>query len=320
MSTNDDTQNTDTMNTEKVPLMRRSTIGGGDVDLPAPTSPLVRQGAPPTETVSDSELDICGGGVGLRALLSARISTWPGALADASGGVHPFIRPSPLRRFHGLTERDGFADFVERAYQAAKAADVMLELAMVPLLEGKSEAMIDCLVGDIAGRIRERMAMFNPVAVGSRLYYGGLVQLVAAAKEDARAMPLPEGGDDDSDVNSDVDDADHEVTGVADDDGDGEGDGEGDGGGEDEEDAGAEADTEDENGDDGAEADTEGGPATEDRIQHVEQPTDILHNEVSIGLPLWLWLAGLVAFAAWAAFVNGVLSRELGCRPFGSGR
>ncbi len=313
MSTNDETQNTDTMNTETVPLMRRSTIGyGGDVDLPAlPTSPLVRHGAPPPpETVSDSELDICGG-IGLRALLSERITTWPAALADASGGVHPFIRPSPPRRFRGLTERDGFADFVERAYQAAKAADVMLELAMVPLLAGKSEATIDCLVGDIAGRIRERMAMFNPVAVGPRLYYGGLVQLVAAAKEDARTMPLPDGDDGDSDVNSDVDDADHEVTGVADGDGDGD-------------EEGAEADTEDggddEDGDDGAEADTEGGPATEDRIQHVEQPTDILHNEVSIGLPLWLWLAGLVAFAAWAAFVNGVLSRELGCRPFGSGR
>ena len=316
MSTNDETQNTmtETMNTETVPLIRRSTMGGGgDVDLPAlPTSPLVRHGgAPPTETVSDSELDICGG-IGLRALLSARIATWA---ADASGGVHPFIRPLRLResrrRFHGLTalpvalegsdpalragEREGFADFVENAYLAAKEADVMLELAMVPLLEGKSEAMIDCAIGDIAGRIRERMAMFNPVAVGPNLYYGALVYLVAAAKEDARTMPLAQ---------SDVHDADHEVTGVAAEEENEEDE-------DDHDDAGAEADTEEENEDD--EVDENAG--AEDRIQHVEPSPTFLQNEVSISLPLWVWLAALVVFAAWAALVTGVLSRKLGYRP-----
>ena len=94
--------------------------------------------------------------------------------------------------------------------------------------------------------------------------------------------------------------------------------------GAEEEDSDEETGGEDE--DDGQEADTEGGDDTEpedeegdgEQIQHVPvaaaAPAAPLHQNIGIELPMWAWLAILVAFAAWAALVNGVLSRDLGCR------
>lgn len=301
-----------------------------------------------------------------------------------------------LRRFRGLTQREGFADYVEQAYRVAKKLGLLDELAALPSLEGKFVTDIDDLTRALGSRIREKMWAFND-GYGPNIYYGALTLMVTAAKEDtgvavaaaaaepesntfvpsplplpvlptsplirqsgaaaetvsdsevelgraavrnvltsrmASAVtgwtdlsghpfvalprsekarpgvtgagafirtvsgvedyveeepPLPLDGERDSDEDSaSVEDDDgHEVTDSVDDDGD-------------------------------EEADNEEGDHEDVQIQHIPAAAPVvLRQNIGVELPLWMWLAILAAFTAWAALVNGVLSRDLGCRPFG---
>lgn len=89
------------------------------------------------------------------------------------------------RRFRGLTGREGFADYVEQAYWAAKRLGLLEALAALPSLEGKTVTEIAGLTRALGARIRERMWNFND-GYGPNLYYGALTRMVVAAKEDVR--------------------------------------------------------------------------------------------------------------------------------------
>lgn len=334
--------NTPEMNT--TPMMRRQTMAGADETLPLlplPTSPLMRQRAVPTETVSDGELDLSGGALGsVRALLEERITAWA---ADISGGKHPFIRPSlpqEPRRFNGLSERDGYADYVETAYRAARRGGVIADLAAVPSLVGVPITEIDRLVGgDIVGRIRAVMSRFTP-DYGTNLYYGALVHLVNAAKEDMAAAAAA-GVEEESDVDSDNEGDGHEVSGAGGDEDEAlpavlggsdpslrEGEDADEDEDEEEDEEGTDADEEDsdedsdEDEDESAtDADDEGGdvePVPAPEPAPPRRADNILDMPVAIELPVWGWVAVLAVFVAWAAFVNMALSRDLGVRvrPF----
>lgn len=72
--------------------------------------------------------------------------------------------------------------------------------------------------------------------------------------------------------------------------------------------------------DDGKEAttDDDGDSAASDIDDSTtDVPKSLLQKEIAIDLPLWAWLTILLSFVAWVALVNGVLSRDLGCRPVG---
>ena len=293
------------------------------------------------------------------------------------------------RRFCGLTQREGFADYVEQAYWMAQRLGIVEELAALPSLSGKSITEISELTADIGARICAHMSYFNDDC-GPNIYYGALTRMVAAAKEDVGAAagdstPLPGlptsplvrqsgGGGAAAETVSDseielgraavrdvlasriasagagwTDISGHPfvgrpgvtgsgaaafirtVPGFADQtveeepplplvaDGDDRDSDEDSASIEDEE---AAVDTVEVTGvvDDGEEADTEGGDEEDGaQIQHIPAaaPPAVLHQNIGIELPLWAWLAILAAFTAWAALVNGVLSRDLGCRPFG---
>jgi hypothetical protein len=133
------------------------------------------------------------------------------------------------------------------------------------------------------------------------------IRAVSGVGDDAGAPALPaEDGDRHSDEDSaSVEGDDDEVTGSGDEEADADGDEEADA-------DGADADTEGGDGDEEADADAEG-----DGHVAPAPPPAALHQNIGIELPLWAWLAILAAFTAWAALVNGVLSRDLGCRPFG---
>ena len=105
--------------------------------------------------------------------------TW----TDVSGRGIIVTRP---RRFHGLTHREGFADYVEKAYWTAQSLGLLEELAMIP-----ETGMTDLafLTQDLAERIRERMWEFNE-GCGPNVYYGALVRMIKAAKEDV-GEPAP---------------------------------------------------------------------------------------------------------------------------------
>ena len=323
-----------------------------------------------------------------------RTMTW----MDTNGRGQIVRRP---RRFRGLTQREGYADYVEQAYRAATKLGMLEALAALPSLEDKTVTEIAGLTRTLVWRIRQRMRSFHD-GYGPNIYYGALTRMVEAAKEDVSPTaqkedvaaaaetntfvptsfpPLPtspllrqSGGAAETVSDSEVelgraavrdvltsrmasavtgwtDLSGHPFVGrpgvtgggpfirtvsgvgdaveeepplplVADEDGERDSD-EDSASVEDEEEAdtdevtGAEEEdsdeeTGDEDEDDGQEADTEDGGA---RIQHVPAaPAAPLHQNIGIELPMWAWLAILVAFAAWAALVNGVLSRDLGCR------
>lgn len=341
-----------------------------------------------------------------------RTMTW----MDTNGRGQIVRRP---RRFRGLTQREGFADYVEQAYRAATKLGMLEALAALPSLEDKTVTEIAGLTRTLVWRIRQRMRTFHD-GYGPNIYYGALTRMVEAAKEDVRPTaqkedtgaaaaaetntfvptslpPLPtsplirqSGGAVETVSDSEVelgraavrdvltsrmasavtgwtDLSGHPfvgrpgvtggggpfirtVSGVGDaveeepprlpaaredeerdsdeDSASVEGEEETDTAevtGAEEEDSDEETGGEDE--DDGQEADTEGGDDTEpedeegdgEQIQHVPAPAAPapaapLHQNIGIELPMWAWLAILVAFAAWAALVNGVLSRDLGCR------
>jgi hypothetical protein len=293
--------------------------------------PYIRYSAP-AETVSDGDMDPALRNLLserivtvhpdddmaiIRNLLSERIVTVP---ADISGSAaHPFIRPSlpqEPQRFNGLSEREGYADYVETSYHAAVRADVIADLAAVPSLVGVPITEMDRLVGpDIVSRIRAVMSRFTP-DYGTNLYYGALVHLVNAAKEDMAAAAAA-GVEEESDVDSDNEGDGHEVSGTG-----GNEDEEEEDGDEDEEEEDGDEDEEEEDGDeDGTDADDEGGdvepvPAAEPAPPR--RADNILDMPVAIELPVWGWVAVLAVFVAWAAFVNMALSRDLGVRvrPF----
>jgi hypothetical protein len=331
-----------------------------------------------------------------------RTMTW----MDTNGRGQIVRRP---RRFRGLTQREGFADYVEQAYRVAKKLGLLEELAALPSLEDKAVTEIAGLTRTLVWRIRQRMRTFHD-GYGPNIYYGALTRMVEAAKEDtggaaaaaapapapeetntfvpspvpAAAAPLPalptsplirqSGGaaagetmsdsevelgraavrdvlasriasaatgwtdlsghpfvgrpgvtgggpfirtvsgvgdaveeepprlpaareDEERDSDEDSASVEDEVTGAEEED-------------SDEETGGEDADTE--GGDDTEPEDEEGGG---EQIQHVPvAPAAPLHQNIGLELPMWAWLAILVAFAAWAALVNGVLSRDLGCR------
>ena len=107
--------------------------------------------------------------------------TW----TDVSGRGIIVTRP---RRFHGLTHREGFADYVEKAYWNAQSLGLLEELAMIPETDMTDLAF---LTQDLAERIRERMWEFNE-GCGPNVYYGALVRMIKAAKEDVgEPAPVP---------------------------------------------------------------------------------------------------------------------------------
>lgn len=286
------------------------------------------------------------------------------------------VRP---RRFIGLSHREGFADYVEEAYWAARRLGLLEELAALPSLEDKSVTEITDLTRTLAERICGRMPQFRSDC-GPNLYYGALTQMVKAAKEDVTPLPtlptsplirqsaateslsdseiylgraalrdlkhaitttmtegrvradevndndmvirsaaaatdisgvfiqsvpgydddtpaLPLLVDEDNDRHSDedsasVEDHDDDVTS-----------------------SGEEADIEDDSHevtgpDDDDDGDSAASESEDDETSIPVVPAPVVFQQkIEITLPLWAWLAILVAFTAWVAFVNGVLSR-----------
>ena len=316
------------------------------------------------------------------------------------------------RRFRGLTQREGFADYVEKAYWVARRLGMLEELAALPSLDDMTVTAIADMTRGLGDRIRERMRSFHD-GYGPNIYYGALTRMVTAAKEDinpttavAASTPLPtlptsplirQSGVTETVSDSEIDmgraalrDVKHSIAASlatgrdrVDEEAENHGDmvirsaaaadisghsfsrsergrpgvtGAGafirtvpgfadhvveelpllfDGERDSDEDSASVEDEEEEEEtdghevtdtvDDGDEADTEGGDEenTEEEETDVvtavpERPVPaVLHQNIDVELPLWAWMAILVAFAAWAALVNGVLSRDLGCRPFG---
>ncbi len=343
------------------------------------------------------------------------------------------------RRFHGLSQREGFADYVEAAYWAALCLGLVEELAALPSLEGRYVTEIAVLTRELGERIRARVWSFHD-GYGPNLYYGALKLMVEAAKEDVgpttakedmgpttakedvgptaakedmgpttakedvpaihrrqtmgavdsmppmptspllrqtgvstvsdsefelgRAAvrdvlahriaswssdisghPLVAGSfirsvsgiedvaapatvdEDEGDANSDSGpDSEH---GTDEDGADAEDDAEAeDGADADTEEDGAEADAEEDaaeadTDEDGAEADAEDGAESdteEDGAEAEEGPQPAvaaLDQNIALEMPLWGWLAILAVFVAWATLVNGLLCRDMECRPLG---
>jgi hypothetical protein len=88
----------------------------------------------------------------------------------------------PPYDFSKLTQREGYADYVKTAYDAATKASVWDSLKNCSSLDKKSIHDIPELVGvDVLNAIKEHMPWFTP-SNGPNLYYGAIYQLVEIAK------------------------------------------------------------------------------------------------------------------------------------------
>lgn len=95
------------------------------------------------------------------------------------------------RRFRGLTHREGFADYVEQAYWVAQRMRLLEELAALPYLEGMAIPDIADLTRSLGVQIRSRMRSFHD-GNGPNVYYGALIHMVEAAKEDVNPTTAKE--------------------------------------------------------------------------------------------------------------------------------
>lgn len=223
---------------------------------------------------------------------------------------------SRMRNFHDGHGPNLYYGALTRMVAAAKedvrpTASPLPALPTSPLIRqtgvaaaSVSDSEIDLGTGQAAVRdvLAQRIASWSADISGHPLAMtGAFIRHVPGVGDAVEEPPMPLVTDEDEDLgrysdedSASVDDDGHGVTGIT-----GTVD-------DDEEGASDDGDEADMEGDDG-EADTEAG----------DEEAGVLHQNIVIELPLWTWLAILAAFTAWAALVNGVLSRDLGCRPFG---